>query len=124
MQSGHGISRPDSSVARCSSWTSPRRKSAYAFFLAPLVSASDGRIGFHAFRHSLASLLAQTAGMKVDQHQLRHSSARTTLEIHTHILGEEGREAMQHESVLLNGQVAAFGTSWIRARETPEDSIT
>jgi hypothetical protein len=42
--------------------------------------------------------------MKVDQHQLRHSSVRTTLEIYTHILGEEGKEAMQHvESVLLNG---------------------
>jgi hypothetical protein len=63
--------------------------------------------------------------MKVDQHQLRHSSVRTTLEIYTHILGEEGKEAMQHvESVLLNRQAASFGTSWIRARETHEDSIT
>jgi hypothetical protein len=71
-------------------------------------------------------LLAQTAN-EVDQHQLHHSSVRTTLEIYTHILGEEGKEAMQHvESVLLNidGQAASFGTSWIKARETHEDSIT
>jgi hypothetical protein len=57
--------------------------------------------------------------MKVDQHQLRHSLVRTTLEIYTHILGEEGKEAMQRvESVLLNGQAASFGASWIKARET------
>jgi hypothetical protein len=29
--------------------------------------------------------------MKVDQHQLRHSSVRTTREIYTHILGERKR---------------------------------
>jgi hypothetical protein len=29
--------------------------------------------------------------MKVDQHQLRHSSVRTTLEIYTHILGGRKR---------------------------------
>jgi hypothetical protein len=63
--------------------------------------------------------------MKVDQHQLRHSSVRTTLEIYTHILGEEGKEAMQHvESVLLNGPPASFGISWVGAKETDEDSIT
>jgi len=63
--------------------------------------------------------------MKVDQQQLRHSSVRTTPEIYTHILGEEGKEAMQHvESVLLNGPAASFGISWVGARETDEDSIT
>ena len=60
------------------------------------------RIGFHAFRHSLASLPVQTTGAKVAQRQLRHSNARTVMEIYAHIiLGHDHIEAMmQIESVL------------------------
>jgi hypothetical protein len=60
------------------------------------------RIGLHAFRHALASLLVQSTGAAVAQRQLRHANARTTLEIYAHVLRDDHQEAMEQiESVLL-----------------------
>ena len=60
------------------------------------------RVGFHAFRHTLASMLLQTTGVKVAQRQLRHSDASFTVEVYGHVMGDDHTEAMDNlESVLL-----------------------
>jgi integrase len=65
------------------------------------ISRKGRRVGLHAFRHALASMLLQTTGAAVTQRQLRHADASTTLGIYGHVLGDDQREAMgQIESVL------------------------
>lgn len=54
------------------------------------------RCGLHAFRHTHTALLLDSgATPKVAQRQLRHSDARTTLEIYGHVVGEADREAVE-----------------------------
>src|SRR5580658_5786387 len=54
------------------------------------------RCGLHAFRHSHTALLLHSgATPKVVQTQLRHSDARTTLEIYGHVVGDAQREAVE-----------------------------
>lgn len=54
------------------------------------------RCGLHAFRHTHTSLLLDVgATPKVVQRQLRHSDARTTLEIYAHVVDEAQREAVE-----------------------------
>jgi integrase len=69
------------------------------------------RIGLHAFRHSLASMLLQTTGVKVAQRQLRHSDAAFTVQVYGHVLGHDHTEAMENLESLLLPQVVAIGTS-------------
>lgn len=65
------------------------------------ISRKGRRVGLHAFRHTVASMLLQTAGAAVAQRQLRHADPATTLGIYGHVLGHDQREAMnQIESVL------------------------
>jgi integrase len=52
-------------------------------------------VGFHAFRHGLASMLVDSAGAAVAQRQLRHSDAGTTLGIYAHIIGSGHIDAME-----------------------------
>jgi len=54
------------------------------------------RIGLHAFRHSLASMLLQSTGVKVAQRQLRHSNAAFTVQVYGHVLGQDHTLAMEH----------------------------
>lgn len=62
------------------------------------------RVGVHAFRHTLASMLLQMTGVKVAQRQLRHSDAAFTVEVYGHVLGDH-TEAMDNlESVLLDAK--------------------
>ena len=58
-----------------------------------VISPKGKRVGLHAFRHTLASMLLQTTGVAVAQRQLRHSDASTTLGHYGHILGNDQREA-------------------------------
>ena len=54
------------------------------------------RCGLHAFRHTHTALLLDSgANAKVTQRQLRHSDARTTLEIYGHVVGDADREAVE-----------------------------
>jgi integrase len=54
------------------------------------------RCGLHAFRHTHTALLFDSgATPKVVQRQLRHSDARTTLEIYGHVVGDAHREAVE-----------------------------
>jgi integrase len=59
------------------------------------------RIGLHAFRHFLASMLMRgSGGPKVAQAQLRHSDPRTT-DIYGHVIGRDHRRALAriHQAV-------------------------
>ena len=52
------------------------------------------RIGFHSFRHGLATMLRQRGvDLKTAQELLRHANGRITLEIYQESVGEEKREA-------------------------------
>jgi integrase len=61
------------------------------------------RCGLHAFRHSHTALLLDSgATPKVVQRQLRHSDARTTLEIYGHVVGDAHREAVEKVASVLD----------------------
>jgi integrase len=52
------------------------------------------RIGFHSFRHGLATMLRQRGvDIKTAQELLRHANSRITLEIYQQSVSEEKREA-------------------------------
>ena len=60
------------------------------------------RAGFHAFRHTHASLLLESgASPKVAQRQLRHSDARITLGVYAHVVGDAHREAVEKVASLM-----------------------
>jgi len=51
-------------------------------------------IGWHSFRHSLATnLRALGVDIKVAQELLRHASSRTTLDIYTRAVSQQKRDA-------------------------------
>ena len=57
------------------------------------------RGGFHSLRHGAASsLLADGATPAVVQKQMRHSDARTTLEVYGHVIGNQQRDAVENRS--------------------------
>jgi integrase len=61
------------------------------------------RCGLHAFRHAHTALLLESgATPKVVQRQLRHSDARTTLEIYGHVVGDAHREAVEKVASVLD----------------------
>lgn len=71
------------------------------------INRKGKRVGLHAFRHTLASMLLQTTGVAVAQRQLRHSDASTTLGHYGHILGNDHRDAVEQiESVLSSAATA------------------
>ena len=54
------------------------------------------RCGLHAFRHFHSSILLEMgASPQVAQAQLRHSDARITLEVYSHVIGESQRDAVE-----------------------------
>jgi integrase len=62
------------------------------------------RCGLHAFRHSLTALLLDSgATPKVVQRQLRHSDARTTLQIYGHVVGDAQRSAIEKVASIVDG---------------------
>jgi integrase len=67
------------------------------------INRKGRRVGLHAFRHTLASMLLQSTGVAVAQRQLRHSDASTTLGHYGHILGNDHREAVETIESLLSG---------------------
>jgi integrase len=64
--------------------------------LAPLLKRLGiPRAGPHAFRHALSSVLVSTgASPKIAQKQLGHSDPRITLDLYSHIIGDEQRMAV------------------------------
>ena len=53
------------------------------------------RVGLHAFRHYVASMLLEETGPAVAQRQLRHSDPRTTLAAYGHVIGDDQKKAME-----------------------------
>jgi integrase len=52
--------------------------------------------GLHAFRHGLATDLAEAAvPLPVLQHQMRHADVRTTLKVCAHVIPQSQRDAME-----------------------------
>jgi integrase len=57
-------------------------------------------VGLHAFRHGLASELAESSvPLPVLQQQMRHADVRTTLAIYAHVVPNSQREAMERLSI-------------------------
>jgi integrase len=53
-------------------------------------------VGLHAFRHGLATELVEAAApLTVLQQQLRHADIKTTLKLHSHVIPESQRAAME-----------------------------
>jgi integrase len=60
------------------------------------------RIGFHSFRHGLATMLRQrNVDIKTAQELMRHANSRITLEIYQQSVGEEKREAQDRVTGML-----------------------
>jgi len=57
-------------------------------------------VGLHAFRHGLATALAEAAvPLPVLQQQMRHADVRTTLAIYAHAIPETQRDAMEKAAI-------------------------
>jgi hypothetical protein len=58
------------------------------------IGVTGKQIGWHSFRHSLATNLRSLGvDIKVAQELMRHSSCRTTLDIYTRAVSQQKREA-------------------------------
>jgi len=56
--------------------------------------------GLHAFRHVLATELAdKNTPIPVLQKQMRHADVRTTLEVYAHVIPQSQRDAMEAVSI-------------------------
>ena len=51
--------------------------------------------GLHAFRHGLATELAESEPITVLQTQLRHADVRTTLKVYAHVIPQSQRDSME-----------------------------
>ncbi|MGH9716790.1 MAG: tyrosine-type recombinase/integrase [Candidatus Acidiferrales bacterium] len=93
--------------------TRPRkRRSVVQHGLKPLLrrlGISDQHVGLHAFRHGLATELAEASvPLPVLQKQLRHADVKTTLSVYAHAIPETQRTAMEHASI---GTEVPIGTA-------------
>ena len=60
------------------------------------------KIGWHTFRHSLATnLRSPGVDVKVAQELLRHANSRTTMDLYTHAVSADKRSASQRQIELL-----------------------
>jgi integrase len=75
-------------------------------------TAGVPRVSWHELRHTHATLLnAQGESVKTIQAQLRHSSARVTMEIYTHAIPQQQREAVERLE-------QRFGPKWTQIQES------
>ena len=59
-------------------------------------------IGWHSFRHSLATNLRSLGvDVKVAQELLRHANSRTTMDLYTHTVSADKRDASRRQVELL-----------------------
>jgi integrase len=80
--------------------THPRwRDNVVKYGLKPVLKAlkmPTKEVGLHAFRHGLATELAdQSAPLPVLQQQMRHADIRTTLRVYAHVISKTHREFME-----------------------------
>jgi len=72
-------------------------------------------VGLHAFRHGLATELANAGTpLPVLKAQMRHADVKTTLQVYSHVIQPSHREAMERasrfQSVRETGTVRKFGS--------------
>lgn len=61
------------------------------------LGSPSSNTGLHAFRHGLATELAeQSVPLTVLQHQLRHADVKTTLRVYSHVIPQTQRDAMEN----------------------------
>lgn len=79
--------------------------------LAPMLKKLGiARAGWHAFRHAQASALVATgANPKIAQAQLGHSDIRVTLELYSHVIGDEHRKAVSRAAEMFVTSTEAKG---------------
>jgi integrase-like protein len=72
----------------------------------------DKEVGLHAFRHGLATELANTnTPLPALQAQMRHADVRTTLRIYAHVVQQTQRDAMEGAAITTAiGTVVPIGT--------------
>jgi hypothetical protein len=75
-------------------------------------TAEVPRVSWHGLRHTHATLLnSQGESMKTIQAQLRHSSARVTMEIYTHAIPQHQRDAVERLEQVI-------GPKWTQIQES------
>lgn len=75
------------------------------------------RVSWHSLRHTHATLLnAQGESIKTIQTQLRHSSARVTLETYTHVIPQQQRNAVERLERFV------FGPNWTQIQEDEKEN--
>ena len=67
-------------------------------------------VGLHAFRHGLATELAENEPITVLQTQMRHADVRTTLKIYAHVIPQSQRESMERVARRSIGTNVPIGT--------------
>lgn len=67
-------------------------------------------VGLHAFRHGLATELAQTEPITVLQTQMRHADVRTTLKVYAHVIPQSQRDSMERIAKRSIGTNVPIGT--------------
>jgi len=96
----------------------PSSNKVVEYHLWPILDALEiDRCGVHAFRHTHTALLLDSgATPKVVQRQLRHSDARTTLEIYGHVVGDAHRAAVEKVASIVdpNGPQSGRSDKWIQ----------
>lgn len=74
---------------------------------------SDENVGLHAFRHGLATELAESEPITVLQAQMRHADVRTTLKVYAHVIPQSQRESMERIAKRSIGTNVPIGTGSI-----------
>jgi integrase len=71
---------------------------------------NDKNVGLHAFRHGLATELAENEPITVLQTQMRHADVRTTLRVYAHVIPQSQRESMERIAKRSIGTFVPIGT--------------
>jgi integrase len=86
-----------------------KRESVVEYGLKPLLrklGIPDKNVGLHAFRHGLATELAEASvPLTVLQQQLRHADVKTTLRVYAHAIPDSQRVAMERVSISIGTEV-------------------
>ena len=67
----------------------------------------DKNIGLHAFRHGLATELAENEPITVLQTQMRHADVRTTLKVYAHVIPQSQRDSMERIAQAVNWNICS-----------------
>jgi integrase len=70
----------------------------------------DKGVGLHAFRHGLATELAENEPITVLQTQMRHADVRTTLKVYAHVIPQSQRDSMERIAKRSIGTNVPIGT--------------